>query len=205
MNNITDVVKNLILINVLIYFGTHFLMSEQSWIRLAMFYPTSEYFQPFQLVSHMFMHANPSHIFFNMFGLYMFGSPVEELWGPRRFLFLYLFTGFGALALHLLVKYWELQHGGVSADSVNSPMLGASGAIFGVTVAYGMLFPENVIQLLLPPIPIKAKYFVFFFAALELFLGVSGYESGVAHFAHLGGALFGFLLIVYWRKFGTRL
>ncbi len=205
MNNITDVVKNLILINILIYFGTHFLMPEQSWIRLAMFYPTSEYFQPFQLVSHMFMHANPSHIFFNMFGLYMFGSPVEELWGPRRFLFFYLFTGFGALGLHLLVKYWELQHGGVSADAVNSPMLGASGAIFGVTVAYGMLFPENVIQLLLPPIPIKAKYFVFFFAALELFLGVSGYESGVAHFAHLGGALFGFLLIVYWRKFGTRL
>ncbi len=206
MNQLTDVVKNLIIINVLIYLGTHFLMPNNEWIRLAMFFPTSENFQPFQIVTHMFMHANPSHIFFNMFGLYMFGSPVEALWGGRRFLFFYLFSGFGALALHMFVKYLEIQYGGVSAiGAANVPVLGASGAIFGVTVAFGMLFPETVIQLLLPPIPLKAKYFVFIYAGLELFLGVSGMESGVAHFAHLGGALFGFLLIIYWRKFGTQL
>jgi len=168
---------------------------------LALFYPTSEYFRPFQLVTHMFMHANISHLFFNMFGLFMFGPPLESLWGPRRFLFYYLFTGFGAMVLHLGVKYIELNMGMMPEWAINTPMLGASGAVFGLLAGYGMKFPNTMIMLIFPPIPMRAKYFVMLYAGVELFLGLSPFQTGVAHFAHLGGALFGFLLILYWRKF----
>lgn len=223
MLRVTDVVKHLLAINVLVYVGT-LLMGDpnsrtmldlinevqtdfSSWGRymLALFFPTSEYFRPYQLITHMFMHANLTHIFFNMFAVFMFGPPLESIWGPRRFLFFYFFAGFGALALHLFVQYLQIQTGAVSPYSVNVPMLGASGAVFGLLLGFGMMFPESIIQLIFPPIPIKAKYFVLIYAGIELFLGLSGFESGVAHFAHLGGALFGFLLILYWRKFGSRL
>ncbi len=223
MFRITDVVKHLLAINILMYLGT-LLMGDpgngtmldlinevqtdfKSWGRymLALFFPTSEYFRPYQLVTHMFMHANVTHVLFNMFAVFMFGPPLESIWGPRRFLFFYFFAGFGALALHLSVQYFQIQSGAVSPYSINVPMLGASGAVFGLLLGFGMMFPESIIQLIFPPIPIKAKYFVLIYAGLELFLGLSGFESGVAHFAHLGGALFGFLLILYWRKFGSRL
>ncbi|MDX1942729.1 MAG: rhomboid family intramembrane serine protease [Saprospiraceae bacterium] len=174
-------------------------------LMLAMFFPGSEYFRPFQIVTHMFMHDGFMHIFFNMFALYMFGPPIETMWGSRRFLFYYLFVGLGAAALHLFVTYLEIQYGGVSPYRYNVPMLGASGAVFGLLAAFGMLFPNNVIQLLFPPIALKAKYFVLIYAGIELFMGLSRFNSGVAHFAHLGGALFGFLLILYWQKFGSKL
>ncbi|MBK7870901.1 MAG: rhomboid family intramembrane serine protease [Saprospiraceae bacterium] len=223
MLRVTDVVRHLLIINVLMFLGTQLLgepspeemfdlinertVDFNAWKRLmlAMFFPGSEYFRPFQIVTHMFMHDGFMHLFFNMFALYMFGPPIEAMWGSRRFLFYYLFVGFGAAALHLFVTYLEIQYGGVSPYRFNVPMLGASGAVFGLLAAFGMLFPNNVLQLLFPPIALKAKYFVLIYAGLELFMGLSRFNSGVAHFAHLGGALFGFLLILYWKKFGSKL
>jgi membrane associated rhomboid family serine protease len=219
---ITDVVKHLLIINVLAYLGTQLMgepnnemmqalvageesrLSDWGRLQLAVFYPTSEFFRPYQIVTYMFMHGNLPHILFNMFALYMFGSSVESLWGPKRFLFYYFFTGVGALVLQLIVQTIELKNG-APGYIVNIPMLGASGAVFGILAAYGMQFPNNIIQLLFPPISMKAKYFVLIYAALEIGLGLSPFSTGVAHFAHVGGALFGALLILYWRKSGNRL
>jgi membrane associated rhomboid family serine protease len=217
MYRITDTVKHLLIINVLVFLGSMLLgspgedvmmslINERSnlfadWgrYRLAMFFPTSDYFHPYQVVTHMFMHADVGHLFFNMFGLFMFGPPLESVWGPKRFLSYYLITGFGALGLHLIATYMEIQMMGGSSYLVNVPMLGASGAIFGLLAGFGMLFPNATIMLLFPPIPLKAKYFVLIYAVIELFLGVSNFTAGVAHFAHVGGAVFGVLLILYWR------
>jgi membrane associated rhomboid family serine protease len=127
--------------------------------RLAMFFPTSEYFRPFQIISHMFMHADIGHLFFNMFAVFMFGPPLEATWGAKRFLLFYLVTGFGSVLLHTLVRGIEIHWFGESIFAANVPSLGASGAVFGLLVGYGMLFPENRIMLLFPPIPLKAKYF----------------------------------------------
>lgn len=217
MNRITDTVKHLLIINVLVYIGSMLignpesdtmlsLINERSnlfadWgrYRLAMFFPTSEYFKPFQIVTHMFMHGNVGHLFFNMFGLFMFGPPLESVWGAKRFLGFYLITGFGALGLHLLATLFEIQVMDGSPYLINVPMLGASGAIFGLLAGFGMIFPNATIMLLFPPIPMKAKYFVLIYAVIELFLGVSNLNAGVAHFAHVGGAIFGVLLVLYWR------
>ena len=210
MYRITEVVKHLLIINILMYVGTLLLgdfLGSLGRLQLAMFYPASPFFEPYQIVTHMFMHGNTMHLFFNMFALFMFGPPLEASWGPKRFLFYYLFTGFGALGLYLLVQYFEISSimdAKTQWDMINSPMLGASGAVFGLLLGYGMLFPDNVIQLLIPPIPLKAKYFVMIYAGIELFLGLGNFNTGVAHFAHLGGALFGFLLILYWRRYGSR-
>ena len=225
MLRVTDVVKNLLIINVLMYFGTMLILGDprndvmfqlinnpnaanfNDWGKyiLAMFFPTSEYFAPYQIITHMFMHGSISHLFFNMFAVFMFGPPLENLWGPKRFLFFYLFTGFGALLLHLIVKYIEMEYMGASIFSANVPVLGASGAVFGILVGFGMNFPNTKLMLLFPPIPIKAKYFVAGYAVIELFLGLGNFNTGIAHFAHLGGAIFGFLLLLYWDKFGSRL
>ena len=222
MFRVTEVVKHLLIINILVYLASMLLgspgvgtvnelVNEQttdfsSWgrYRLAMFFPSSDYFRPYQIVTHMFMHADLTHLFFNMFAVFMFAPPLEATWGAKRFLFYYFFTGFGALALYLLVRYINMSTGTESVYMENIPMLGASGAVFGILLGYGMLFPENRIQLLIPPIPLKAKYFVAIYAGIELFLGLGNFNTGVAHFAHLGGALFGLLLILYWRKFGSR-
>ncbi|KGE88568.1 MAG: rhomboid family intramembrane serine protease [Phaeodactylibacter xiamenensis] len=223
MFRVTEVVKHLLIINVLMYLGS-MLLGDPShgtsidlvnerltdfslWgrYRLAMFFPTSDYFRPFQIVTHMFMHADIGHLFFNMFAVFMFGPPLEDVWGPKRFLFYYLLTGFGSVLLHTLVRGVEIYWFGESVFAANVPSLGASGAVFGLLVGYGMLFPDNRIMLLFPPIPLKAKYFVLIYAGVELFMGLGNLNTGVAHYAHLGGALFGFLLILYWRKFGSRL
>jgi membrane associated rhomboid family serine protease len=204
---LSDVVKNLLIINIIAYVLTH-LTGEfgQEWlIRLSVFYPASPYFEPYQIVTYMFMHGNVTHIFFNMFALYMFGTPIETSWGPKRFLFYYLFTGFGALVLQFLIQFIALKQGWEDPESINYPLLGASGAVFGLLAAYGMMFPNSILQLIIPPVRMKAKYFVVIYAALELFLGVGGFQTGIAHFAHLGGALFGALLILYWRQRGERL
>jgi membrane associated rhomboid family serine protease len=219
-NNISPVVKNLIIINIIIFAGANLLLGHEmtrngfaldgiinSW--LAVHYPESEFFQPIQLLSYMFMHGSVTHILFNMLGLFMFGPPIEYIWGAKRFLFYYFFTGFGALVLDFAVKYYQIYHTNISTedvmDLVNSPMVGASGAIFGLLAAYGYMFPNNIITPLIPPIPMKAKYFVFVYAALEIYLGISNMAQGtsnIAHFAHVGGALFGFLLMTYWSKGG---
>lgn len=207
MYRITEVVKQLLILNGIMYLVTHWMM-PQLGPALAMYYPASDYFRPWQIVSHMFMHGNFQHLFFNMFALFMFGTALESYLGPKKFLILYLLSGFGALALYLLVWYFE-----VSALSpaqyqyfLSQPyrMVGASGAVFGLLAGYGMLFPESKIMLLIPPIPIKAKYFVIIYAALELYFGISATNPGVAHFAHVGGAIFGALIILYWRKSGFR-
>jgi membrane associated rhomboid family serine protease len=217
MPKITDTVKHLLIINVLVYFATNMLMGEPSssipentweWGReaLALFSPSSTYFKPYQIVSHLFMHSGLNHLFFNMFALYMFGTALETYWGAKKFLIYYLFTGFGAMVLHMIVLYVEAQYMG--ADGAGyleySRSWGASGSVFGLLAGFGMLFPNNVIQLIIPPIALKAKYFVLIYAGLELFLGFSGMNTGIAHFAHLGGALFGVLIILYWRKTDNR-
>ena len=150
-------------------------------------------FQPWQLVTYGFLHdlRGLQHILFNMFGLWMFGRDLERLMGPRRFLTYYLTCVVGAGLVQLIVAGMQ---GGLY------PTLGASGGVFGILLAYGMAFPNRTVMLLIPPIPMKAKYFVIGYGLLELFLGVSGLSPGVANFAHLGGMLFGFILLQYWRR-----
>lgn len=154
-------------------------------------------FAPWQLVSYGFLHGGLAHLFFNMFALYMFGLPVERVWGARRFLVYYFVCMIGAAVIQLTVA-------AVSGDVY--PTIGASGAVFGLLLAFGMMFPNSTIVLLIPPIPMKAKYFVIGYGLLTLFFGVTGTVGGVAHFAHLGGMLFGFGLILYWgsRRNRTR-
>jgi membrane associated rhomboid family serine protease len=151
-------------------------------------------FQVWQLVTYSFLHGNLLHLFVNMFALWMFGTLVELVWGSRRFLVYYFACVLGAGLLHLLVL-------AVSASGPVDPVptVGASGGVFGILLAFGMRFPNQYILLLIPPIPIKAKWFVIIYAAVELYLGITGTQAGVAHFAHLGGMLTGLILILYWR------
>jgi membrane associated rhomboid family serine protease len=154
MLQLTDVVKNLLIINIMLFLGVRFFIEPNL---LAVYYPGSPYFQPYQIVTHMFMHGSFMHLLFNMFAIYMFGPPVEAVYGPKRFLFYYLATGLGSFVLHMLVMHWELTSGAIPMEAMNIPTVGASGAVFGLLVAYGMNFPNSVIQLLIPPIPLKAK------------------------------------------------
>jgi len=148
-------------------------------------------FHIWQLLSYGFLHGNLNHIFFNMFGLWMFGRDIERMMGARRFLIYYLTCVIGAGIVQLVVAGTQ---GGIY------PTIGASGGVFGILLAFAMAFPNRVIMLLFPPIPMKAKYFVLMYGLLELYLGLSGGAPGVANFAHLGGMFFGFMLIQYWRK-----
>lgn len=153
-------------------------------------YAPGQGFQLWQLLTHGFLHGGLSHLFFNMLALYMFGGPLEQTWGEKRFLSYYLVCIGGAGLCQLLMGWF-------SASA--SPVLGASGGVFGLLLAYGMLFPNQRVMLLFPPIPMKARTFVIVFGAIELLLGFTGWQPGVAHFAHLGGMLFGWLMIRYWR------
>jgi len=146
--------------------------------------PFGNGFLPWQLVTYMFLHADLYHIFFNLFALWIFGQALEQLWGTKRFLMYYFLTGIGAGIIQLFVS--------------SGSTIGASGAVFGILLGFGMMYPDRKIMLLFPPIPIKAKYFVGFYGALELFNGLTRVDSGVAHFAHLGGLLVGFILIKFW-------
>jgi membrane associated rhomboid family serine protease len=143
-------------------------------------------FRPWQLVTYMFLHAGFSHILFNLFALWIFGQSIEAFWGTKRFVIYYLLTGIGAALIHMLVA------GG------GAPTIGASGAVYGILLAFGMMFPDRYIVLLIPPVPIKAKYFVMIFGAIELFSGLTRPGSGIAHFAHLGGMIVGYVLIRIW-------
>ncbi len=208
MFQLTNVVKQLIIINVVLFVATHFLgdISNVFFAYLIMYYPTAEAFQPYQVVTHIFMHGNIAHIFFNMYGLAMFGPPLETKWGPKRFLIFYLITGFGATALQMFVVYLESQNMPMGEQyAQNYALLGASGAVFGLLAGYAMEFPRNQISLLFPPITLRAPVFALAYGAIEIFLGVGRFNTGIAHFAHVGGALFGVLLILFWRKRGERL
>ncbi|MDJ0654336.1 MAG: rhomboid family intramembrane serine protease [Xanthomonadales bacterium] len=156
----------------------------------AMVYGTRVGFELWQLLTYGFLHGGPAHLFFNLFALWMFGIQIENIWGSRSFLFYFLVCVAGAAVTQLVV---------LSLQGGYYPTIGASGGVFGILLAFGMMFPNQRIMLLFPPIPMKAKYLVIGYGVLELTLGVSGAQSGVAHFAHLGGMLFGILLIQYWR------
>ncbi len=234
------VVKNLIMIN--IFMSLADLTAQRAFNislseYLGLHFPESELFRPVQILSHMFMHASLTgpggftHIFFNMFALFMFGRVLEMVWGSKRFFIYYMVSGLGAALIHeavIAVNYYkvmavitpvelqtvldqgyeylsqnkvftndimrELQH------ILYTPTVGASGAVFGLLLAFGVLFPNTELMLLFPPIPIKAKYFVLAYGAIELYLAIKQPGDSVAHAAHLGGMLFGYILLRYWRK-----
>jgi membrane associated rhomboid family serine protease len=228
------VVKNIIMLNVLMllaYYAANSVFGVDLNSMLGLYFPKSDQFKPIQILTHMFMHANFWHIFFNMYALYIFGGVLENVWGPKRFLIYYIICGLGAALTHESVIFLQYNHlvqslspdnlqavlsegtayfhqGKVFSDPdmqnlqllLNTPTVGASGAIFGVLLAFGVLFPNTQLMLLFPPIPIKAKYLVAGYGAIELYLAVTQPGSNIAHAAHLGGMLFGYILIRYWRK-----
>ncbi len=213
------VVKNLIIINCLFFMAEAILphgLGDLLIDKLGLYYWGSEHFRLYQVVTHMFLHGGFSHLLMNMFALWMFGRQLEYDLGSARFLTYYFATGIGAGLLQMGVSWIEIGRLEEAAQAVgmtpymqqviaartNVVTIGASGAVFGVLLAFGMMHPNAILMLLFPPIPIKAKYFVIGYGVLELFLGVSGAQSGVAHFAHVGGMLFGFLLLRYWKKSG---
>ena len=221
MNRLPEVTKNLLAINVLLFLAT-IVMKERGIDLIGIlglhFFKASD-FAPYQLFTYMFMHSGFSHLFFNMFALYMFGGVLERVWGAKRFLIFYLVCGVGAGLLQEIVQYVQyvqlgydsireiaIYRGGIPvpmADALNRwTTVGASGAIYSILLGFGMLFPNEKMFVFPIPVPIKAKFFVIGYAAIELLLGMSGTQDGVAHFAHLGGMLFGLLLILYWRKKG---
>ena len=205
LENIPIVTRNLLYLNVIMFVAT--LINEDFMIgTFAMFYPESPYFRWWQPLTHMFMHGGFWHILFNMYTLVMFGSVVERALGTKDYIAFYLITGLGAVALHTGVEWLEITHlGGNLTAAMVTPMVGASGAIYGVLVAFAMLYPEARLTLIFPPITLDAKWWVGIFVALELLLGITGSQVSIAHFAHLGGALFGFLLIRHWRRKGSLL
>ena len=209
ISQIPTVTKNLLAINILMFIAT--LINENFMVaNFAMFYPASPFFKPWQILTHMFMLGGFWHIFFNMYSLLMFGSILERSLGPKKFLIFYFVTGLGAAALHTGVEWTQarafIANGAVNAYQalLMTPTLGASGAIYGVLIGFAMLYPQAQLMLIFPPIPVKAKWLVVIFAVIELFSGINGIQDGVAHFAHLGGMLFGWLLIRWWRKRGER-
>ena len=204
--NMPPVTRNLLLINVIVFLAEKlFMLKGVDLVNLlGMHYIGADSFRIYQLVTYMFLHDPQvfAHIFFNMFALFMFGIMLERVWGTKRFLIFYFFTGIGAGLTQQLVWYFALQ------GTPHAPMLmellvtiGASGAIFGILLAFGMLFPNIPLYIIFIPIPIKAKYLVIGYAVIELFSGISGIPgNNVANFAHLGGMIFGLILILLWRK-----
>jgi len=236
MQNIPETVKHLLIINVIFFLAT-LVLGDIVYDLFALHYPSNPKFDFWQPLTHMFMHGDFSHIFFNMFGLYMFGTPIEQMWGRKKFIFFYLSTGFGAAALQLGLYYYQvtqvldlLAAQGLSGSQIatffetrdlsysiieqigrealleglstfNSVMVGASGALYGVLVAFAFLFPNARLMLLFPPIPVKAKVLVPILIFGDLFFGFTSYSIGpIAHFAHVGGAITGLIMLWYWKK-----
>jgi membrane associated rhomboid family serine protease len=242
MSSVPLVTKNLIIINALMWAATFVLRRFDLHLEevLGLHYFAADKFNPSQILTYLFMHdpLNPAHVFFNMFGVFMFGRILEQIWGPKRFLLFYMVTGIGAALVQELTWYIDLHpflqavdqyatNGYAPALSkylninpgeavplqslmdakemvLNSMVtIGASGAVFGILLGFGMLFPNAPLFLMFIPIPIKAKYMVVGYGLIELFAGVANFSAdNVAHFAHLGGMLFGFFLIRYWKKKG---
>ncbi|MBT7653605.1 MAG: rhomboid family intramembrane serine protease [Flavobacteriaceae bacterium] len=236
MRTITETIKHLLIINV-IFFVASISLGDIVYDLFALHYPLSPKFQIWQPLTHMFMHGDIGHIFFNMFGLYMFGTPIEQMWGRKKFIFFYLSTGFGAAAFQLLLYYFQINEvsnillaEGLTVSQINSffqtsdlsynmveligrekllsglsafngVMVGASGALYGILVAFAFLFPNARLMLLFPPIPVKAKILVPVLILSDLFFGFTSYSIGpIAHFAHVGGAITGLVMLWYWKK-----
>ena len=248
-SQLPEIVKNLLIINGLFFLAKMTLASDMDMDKLFALHPfQSPDFEPYQLITHMFMHGDFTHLFFNMFAIWMFGKVLENVWGGKRFLVYYIVTGLGAMILYSIVQQIQisvleakmtieqihhvasdkgyecykklvelsktkqgLTEHGYSLYSIQgaemkdllslyySPVLGASGALFGILLGFGMLFPNTLLYLYFA-IPVKAKYFVIGYGVLELFLSIMNANDGVAHLAHLGGMLFGFILLKYWQK-----
>lgn len=207
------VVKHLLIINALFFLAdisfSTLGIDLNKW--LGLHYVTGRDFHIWQFVTYMFMHGSFSHLFFNMFALWMFGYALENYWGSKRFLVYYLVTGIGAALIQTGVLAFDVAGMAktyppyVVQNTVDQIVtIGASGAVFGILLAFGMCFPNVPIYLYFF-IPIKAKWFVLIYGAIELFAGIGGTADGVAHFAHLGGMIFGFILIKYWQKHGSRI
>jgi membrane associated rhomboid family serine protease len=197
MPSMPPVTRNLLVANVALFFLDQLLLNGllSQWLAL---WPLGGGFMPWQLASYAFLHGSMMHLFFNMLGLWMFGAELERVWGEKRFLQFYAASLLAAAGMQLIVNM---------VLGSPYPTVGASGALFGLLLAFGMMFPNRTIMPLFPPIPMKAKTFVAVYGGLELVLGVTGTQSGVAHFAHLGGMLGGYLMIRYWRgqsPFGRR-
>ena len=200
-DNFPPVVKNLLIINVIFFIGTEFLLRDQLYIEgaesqgilgfLGLWPINSGLFKPYQIFTHMFTHAGFGHIFFNMFNLWMFGRILENVWGPKKFLLFYFICGLGAAAAFLGEQYITGNY---------NYAVGASGAVMGVLAAFAYLFPNTELMLIFFPVPIKAKWIVIFMIAFDLFGGLGRTSDGVAHWAHLGGAAVGFLLVLFWNK-----
>lgn len=207
MRQLPPITKNLLIINALVYLATlvcakYGIMLEA---QLGLFFVGSPFFSVWQPFTYMFVHGGFWHLFFNMFSLWMFGRIMEVAWGPKRFLIFYLVCGIGAGISQEVFQtiQWLVAQNNLDQDLYNmvmvSPTVGASGAIYGILLAFGMTYPNERIMLLIPPIPMKAKYFVGLFAVIELYSALSDNGGNIAHCAHLGGMLFGLLLILYWR------
>ncbi|WP_298831416.1 rhomboid family intramembrane serine protease [uncultured Piscinibacter sp.] len=195
MPALPPITQALLLINVALFAADQ--LFGRMLTALFALWPLGSHFMPWQVVTYSFLHGSLGHLFFNMLGLWMFGAELERMWGAKRYLQFYFASVLTAALTQLLV--------GVVAGG--APTVGASGGLFGLLLAFGMMFPNRIIMPLFPPIPMKAKTFVMVFGGLELLFGVTGTQSGVAHFAHLGGMLGGFLMIRYWRgqpPFGRR-
>lgn len=235
MNRLTEAIKHLIIINVILFLP-QILFEMDLTNLLGLHYPQNEHFGFWQYVTHMFMHASFPHILFNMYGLWAFGTPLEQIWGRNKFLFFYFSAGIGAAAIYTLVNYYQfnsiydqLINIGVSTSEIqnilssgsynqavidiplktmqefyglyNTPAVGASGAVYGVLVAFGLYYKDAKLALIFLPIPIAAKYFIPGLILMDLFFGMTKYSIGnVAHFAHIGGALIGFIIAYYWKQ-----
>jgi len=231
MLKLTGAVKHILIINILFFVATE-IYGDYMYQLFSLWFPKNENFALWQIASHMFMHGGFMHILFNMYALWAFGAPLEQMWGRNKFLFFYLSAGLGAALIHTGVNYYyfnegyqQLVNAGVADAAINEflntptrymrsdlvsmyeaynvPAVGASGAIYGILVAFAMMFPNSELFLIFIPFPIKAKYFIPVLIGLDLFSGVTGYSifgSGIAHFAHVGGALFGFIMMWYWKK-----
>jgi membrane associated rhomboid family serine protease len=234
-NKLTDAIKHLIIINVILFVAPQLLKLDFTNI-LALHYPKNDHFGIWQYATHMFMHGSFSHILFNMYGLWAFGTPLEQMWGKNKFIFFYFSAGIGAGLIYTLANYYQfngiyeqLINFGLSASDIqdrlnigsyndsrillsneemikfyglyHTPAVGASGAVYGVLVAFGLYFKDAKLALLFFPVPIAAKYFIPFIILGDLFFGMTKYSIGnIAHFAHVGGALIGFLIAWYWKK-----
>ena len=239
MGRLTEGIKHLIILNVILFAAGNLLpqLNLANW--LALYFPKNDHFGVWQFVSHMFMHGSLMHIIFNMYALWAFGSPLEEMWGRNKFLFFYFSAGLGAAFIYTGVNYFqfnnihnELISIGMQTEDIqnllstgrynselikhisesrltdfyqiyNTPAVGASGAIYGVLVAFGMSFPNAKLALIFFPVPIAAKYFIPVLIGLDLFSGVTGFSifgGGIAHFAHVGGAIIGFIMMQYWKR-----
>ena len=237
MNKLTDAIKHLIIINIILFIAPQLLKLDLTNI-LALHFPKNDHFGFWQYVTHIFMHGSFSHILFNMYGLYAFGTPLEQMWGKKKFIFFYFSAGIGAGLIYSLVNYYQfngiyelfinagltdsetlsiLKTGSTNDARVvtaitqeqfnkitslySTPAVGASGAVYGVLVAFGLYFKDAKLALIFFPVPIAEKYFIPVMILGDLFFGMTKYSVGnIAHFAHIGGALIGFIIAYYWKK-----